>query len=85
VQISDSHIGFNKAANPDVLGTLNATFAKINNMPTTPSFVLHTGYLTHLAQVDEFDTLEQSLKSIKTVKIFYVPGLYRRDLAIVKI
>src|SRR3978361_604709 len=43
VQISDSHIGFNKAANPDVLGTLNAAIAKINNMPVTPSFVLHTG------------------------------------------
>ncbi|MGZ3758089.1 MAG: metallophosphoesterase family protein [Mucilaginibacter sp.] len=74
VQISDSHIGFNKAANPDVVGTLNAAIAKINNMPVTPSFVLHTGDLSHLAQADEFDTLEQSLKSVKTEKIFYVPG-----------
>lgn len=74
VQISDSHIGFNKAANPDVVGTLNAAIAKINNMPVAPSFVLHTGDLTHLAQAEEFDTLEQSLKSVKTEKIFYVPG-----------
>jgi Icc protein len=74
VQISDSHIGFNKPANPDVVGTLLATISKINNMPTAPSFVLHTGDLTHLAQADEFDTLEQSLKSVKTEKIFYVPG-----------
>jgi 3',5'-cyclic AMP phosphodiesterase CpdA len=74
VQISDSHIGFNKAANPDVVGTLKAAIDKINNMPTAPKFVLHTGDLTHLAQADEFDTLEQSLKSIKTEKIFYVPG-----------
>jgi 3',5'-cyclic AMP phosphodiesterase CpdA len=74
VQISDSHIGFNKAANPDVVGTLNATIAKINSMPNAPSFVLHTGDLSHLAQADEFDTLEQSLKSVKTEKIFYVPG-----------
>jgi len=74
VQISDSHIGFNKAANPDVLGTLQATIDKINNMPSAPSFVLHTGDLTHLAQADEFDALEQSLKSVKTEKIFYVPG-----------
>src|SRR6201996_1105768 len=43
VQISDSHIGFNKAANPDVVGTLKAAIDKINNMPTAPSFVLHTG------------------------------------------
>jgi 3',5'-cyclic AMP phosphodiesterase CpdA len=74
VQISDSHIGFNKAANPDVIGTLQATIDKINSLPSAPSFVLHTGDLTHLAQADEFDTLEQSLKSVKTNKIFYVPG-----------
>src|SRR6201994_2689681 len=74
VQISDSHIGFNKAANPDVLGTLQATVSKINNMPQAPSFMLHTGDLSHLAQADEFDTLDQVLKSAKTEKIFYVPG-----------
>lgn len=74
VQISDSHIGFSKPANTDVIGTLQAAISKINNMPTAPSFVLHTGDLTHLAQADEFDTLEQSLKSVKTEKIFYVPG-----------
>src|SRR3978361_198437 len=50
VQISDSHIGFNKAANPDVTGTLQAAIAKINAMPTAPSFMLHTGDLSHLAQ-----------------------------------
>jgi 3',5'-cyclic AMP phosphodiesterase CpdA len=74
VQISDSHIGFNKAANTDVLGTLNAAISKINAMPVNPSFVLHTGDLTHLAQAEEFDALDQSLKSVKSEKIFYVPG-----------
>ncbi|HEY6901323.1 MAG TPA: metallophosphoesterase [Puia sp.] len=74
VQISDSHIGFSKPANTDVLGTLQATIDKINAMPVTPSFVLHTGDLSHLAQAEEFDTLDQSLKSVKTGKIFYVPG-----------
>lgn len=73
-QISDSHIGFNKPANPDVLGTLQASIAKINAMPNAPSFILHTGDLSHLAQADEFDTLDQALKSAKTGKIFYVPG-----------
>src|ERR1700759_2817405 len=56
-QISDSHIGFNKPANPDVLVTLQATIDKLNGMPSAPSFVLHTGDLSHLAQKDEFDTL----------------------------
>ena len=74
VQISDSHIGFSKPANTDVTGTLQATIAKINAMPSTPSFILHTGDLTHLAQAEEFDTLEQTLKSVKSEKIFYVPG-----------
>jgi Icc protein len=73
-QISDSHIGFNKAANPDVTGTLQAAIAKLNAMPVAPSFVLHTGDLSHLAQADEFDTLDQALKGVKTDKIFYVPG-----------
>src|SRR4051812_42899794 len=47
VQISDSHLGFSKPANTDVVGTLQAAIAKINAMPVTPSFILHTGDLTH--------------------------------------
>jgi len=74
VQISDSHIGFNKPANPDVVGTLQAAVSKINAMPVVPSFVLHTGDLSHLAQAEEFDTLDQVLKTVKTEKIFFVPG-----------
>ena len=73
-QISDTHIGFSKPANMDVTGTLQAAIAKINAMPNAPSFVLHTGDLSHLAQADEFDTLDQMLKSVKTDRIFYVPG-----------
>ncbi|HEY8968265.1 MAG TPA: metallophosphoesterase [Puia sp.] len=73
-QISDSHIGFNKAANPDVIGTLQSAIGKLNAMPKAPSFVLHTGDLSHLAQAEEFDTLDQVLKSVKTDRIFYVPG-----------
>jgi len=57
-----------------VVGTLQAAIDKINHMPTPPSFILHTGDLTHLAQADEFDILDQTLKSVKTEKIFYVPG-----------
>ena len=49
VQISDSHIGFNKPANPDVAGTLKQAIAKINALPAPPDFILHTGDLTHLA------------------------------------
>jgi len=74
VQISDSHIGFDKAANPDVTATLREAIAKINALNETPAFVLHTGDLSHLSKASEFDTLDQTLKSIRTEKIFYVPG-----------
>ncbi len=74
VQISDSHIGFNKAANPDVTATLREAIARINALPVAPAFVLHTGDLTHLAEAGEFDILEQELKRVRTEKIFYVPG-----------
>ncbi len=74
VQISDSHIGFNKAANPDVTATLREAILKVNALPTPPSFVLHTGDLSQLSKPEEFDTLAESLKSLKTGHIYYVPG-----------
>ena len=74
VQISDSHIGFNKAANPDVTATLREAIARINSLPTAPAFVLHTGDLTQLSTPDEFDVLEQELKSVRTDNVFFVPG-----------
>jgi 3',5'-cyclic AMP phosphodiesterase CpdA len=75
VQISDSHIGFNKEGiNTDVSGTLKQAIARINALPQPPDFVLHTGDLTHLAAAEEFDTLDQLLKSAKTQQIFFVPG-----------
>ena len=73
-QISDSHIGFNKAANPDVTATLREAIAKLNALPRMPEFVLHTGDLSQLSKPDEFDTLEQSLKDVRTGAIYYVPG-----------
>jgi Icc protein len=73
-QISDSHIGFDKAANPDVVATLKVAIDKINAVPVAPEFVLHTGDLSHLSKPSEFDTLEQNLKSLRTGRIFYVPG-----------
>lgn len=75
VQISDSHIGFNKEGiNTDVAATLKEAIARISALPKRPDFILHTGDLTHLAAADEFDTLDQLLKSVKTQQIFYVPG-----------
>src|ERR1700722_19239124 len=74
VQISDSHIGFNKAANADVTATLREAIARVNALAPPPAFVIHTGDLTQLSKPEEFDTLAESLKSLKTDQIFYVPG-----------
>jgi 3',5'-cyclic-AMP phosphodiesterase len=73
VQISDSHMGFNKPANPDVAGTLKAAVDKINALPTQPDFLLHTGDISHLSKAEEFDNVDQILKSTGK-EIFYVPG-----------
>jgi 3',5'-cyclic-AMP phosphodiesterase len=73
-QISDSHIGFSKAPNTDVVATLQEAIAKLNSLPTPPAFVLHTGDLSHLSKPEEFDILAESLKTVQTERIFYVPG-----------
>src|SRR6516162_822706 len=74
VQISDSHMGFNKPANPDVTGTLRATVEKINALSRAPEFMLHTGDISHLSKPEEFDTVDQILKSATPNDVFYVPG-----------
>jgi len=74
VQISDSHIGFNKPANPDVTATLQTAIAKINAMPQKPDFIIHTGDLTQLSKPSEFDTLDQALKGVSPQQLYFVPG-----------
>jgi 3',5'-cyclic-AMP phosphodiesterase len=73
VQISDSHMGFNKPANPDVISTLKAAVDKINALPHQPEFLLHTGDITHLSKPEEFDTVDQILKGTNK-EVFFVPG-----------
>jgi 3',5'-cyclic AMP phosphodiesterase CpdA len=74
VQISDSHMGFNKPANTDVAATLNAAIDKIKGLQTPPEFMLHTGDITHLSKPEEFDALDQILKGAPTSQTFFVPG-----------
>ncbi len=74
VQISDSHIGFSKEPNKDVVGTLQAAVNKINALRQRPDLILHTGDLTHLPKPQEFDTVDQILKGAKTGRVLYVPG-----------
>ena len=73
-QISDSHMGFNKPANPDVAATLKAAVDKINALPVAPQFLLHTGDISHLSKPEEFDTVDQILRGASAKDVFYVPG-----------
>ena len=74
VQISDSHMGFNKPANQDVVGTLKTAVDRINALGTPPEFMLHTGDISHLSRAEEFDTVDQVLKGASTNSVFFVPG-----------
>jgi len=73
VQISDSHMGFNKAPNTDVAGTLKAAVEKIKALSATPEFLLHTGDISHLSKPEEFDAVDQILKDTGK-EVFFVPG-----------
>ena len=59
LQISDSHVGFNKPANPDALGTLREAIGKVKALTAKPAFMIHTGDITHLSKPDEFDNADQ--------------------------
>ena len=74
VQISDSHMGFNKVANPGVAGTLKAAVEKINGLSKPPEFLLHTGDISHLSKPEDFDNVDQILKGASAKDVFFVPG-----------
>lgn len=73
VQISDSHIGFDKPANPDSTATFNAALDKIRALPTPPDFILHTGDISHGATPEQFEQATAALNALK-IPVFYVPG-----------
>jgi 3',5'-cyclic AMP phosphodiesterase CpdA len=74
VQISDTHIGFNKEANPDVGGTLKQSIDIVNAMPEQPGLIIHTGDITHLSKPAEFDLAQQLMSGLRTTELHTVPG-----------
>jgi 3',5'-cyclic AMP phosphodiesterase CpdA len=74
VQLSDSHIGFQKEPNKNVVGTFEEAVRRVNALPEPPAFILHTGDLTHLAKPDEFDTCAQVMSGARGAEVFCVPG-----------
>ena len=73
LQISDSHVGFNKPANPDALGTLKEAIGKVNGLLAKPAFMIHTGDITHLSRPGQFDDAEKVIGEAK-LDVHYVPG-----------
>ena len=73
LQISDSHVGFDKPANPNVIGTLEEAIAKVKSLPTKPSFMIHTGDITHLSKPAEFDNAQGVISKVG-LDVHYVPG-----------
>ena len=73
LQISDSHVGFNKPANPDALGTLKEAIAKVSDLPAKPAFMIHTGDITHLSKPRQFDDAEKVIGEAK-LDVHYMPG-----------
>jgi 3',5'-cyclic AMP phosphodiesterase CpdA len=73
LQISDSHVGFDKPANPNALGTLEEAVNKIKALAVKPSFMIHTGDITHLSKPSEFDDAERIISQAR-LDVHYVPG-----------
>jgi calcineurin-like phosphoesterase family protein len=74
VQLSDSHIGFHGPANLDVTGSFTRAINQVNGLEQRPDFVMHTGDLTHLSTPAQFDQVHQMMGSLRTGKVFVVPG-----------
>ena len=73
LQLSDSHIGFNKPANPNTIATLTEAVVQAKALASKPAFMIHTGDITHLSKDKEFDDAAQVLKGTG-LQGFYVPG-----------
>ena len=73
LQISDSHVGFDKPANPHALDTLSEAIGKVKALPQKPAFMIHTGDITHLSKPQQFDTAHQIIHE-PGLEVHYVPG-----------
>ncbi|MCD4500204.1 metallophosphoesterase family protein [Chromobacterium vaccinii] len=74
VQISDTHLGFHREANPDVQGSLRRAIADINALQRAPAFAVHTGDVSHLSKPEEFDLGRQMFKEIRVDRVHTIPG-----------
>jgi Icc protein len=74
VQISDTHIGFRREANPDVVGSLRRAMADVNALQQAPAFVVHTGDVSHLSKAEEFGSARELLRELHVDRVHTIPG-----------
>jgi hypothetical protein len=74
VQISDTHIGFHKEANPDTAASLRRAIAEIHSLPQRPALVVHTGDVSHLSKPEEFGQAKEILSELRVDRVHTVPG-----------
>jgi 3',5'-cyclic AMP phosphodiesterase CpdA len=74
LQISDSHIGFDfKTPYPNSVGTLDEAIAKVNALPAKPTFMIHSGDISHLSLASQFDDADRIISQTR-LDVHYVPG-----------
>ncbi len=73
LQLSDSHVGFDKPANPNALGTLEEAIVKVKALPIKPAFAIHTGDISHLSLEQQFDDADRIISQSR-LDVHYVPG-----------
>ena len=73
LQISDSHVGFSRPANPNALGTLEEAIGRVKALTVKPSFMIHTGDISHISKLKEFDDADQVISQAR-LDVHYVPG-----------
>jgi 3',5'-cyclic AMP phosphodiesterase CpdA len=74
VQISDSHLGFQGPASPDVAASFQQSIDQVNALAERPDFVIHTGDLTHFSTLGQFDQVKQMMGTLRTGQTLVIPG-----------
>ncbi len=79
VQLSDTHIGFEGAPNPDALGTLPKAIAAVNALESQPDFIVFTGDLTHTTDDPaerrrRLSLFRDMVGELKTRNLRFMPG-----------
>ena len=85
VQLSDSHWGYQGAANPDAANTLKKAVAAVNALPSQPDFVIFTGDLTHSTDDPQerrkrLAGFRDIVRELRVKDVHFIPGEHDASL-----